>query len=131
MKVKGEKSLAVSKIQLSIVVVAEEPWWEVRGAGAGGGPRQGPGLRRRGRLHGVHPAVSTEYTYMEYTVLKYSINLYSGTRTHSQINHLRSSRYSKLFKYHLKKISSQNWINIKMNFIEILQNFDFAKIFIY
>ena len=67
---KGAKSLAVSKIQSSIVVVvSEEPWWEVRGAGAGGGPRQGPGLRRRGRLHGVHPAVSTEYTYMEYTVL--------------------------------------------------------------
>ena len=76
LKVKGEKSLAVSKIQLSIVVfVSEEPWWEVRGAGAGGGPRQGPGLRRRGRLHGVHPAVSTEYTYMEYTVLSTGVHI--------------------------------------------------------
>ena len=64
-----EKSLKSSNSRKDLItfpnivtVVAEEPWGKVCGAGAGGGPRQGPGLRRRGRLHGVHPAVSTSYS---------------------------------------------------------------------
>ena len=76
-----EKSLKSSNSRKDLItfpnivtVVAEEPWGKVRGAGAGGGPRQGPGLRRRGRLHGVHPAVSTSYS---------SVVLNTGGHIHS------------------------------------------------